>query len=73
MRKRLMFVLLAVPVLSGTALWSGGLTGGPNSCLQNPPPSCQFDPVCTQNCAAMFPNDPEARCECSLGCCMPID
>jgi hypothetical protein len=44
-----------------------------NSCLQNPPPNCQFDPVCTANCSALYPKDPEARCECSLGCCMPID
>jgi hypothetical protein len=69
MRKRLVFVLLAIPVLSGTALWSSGR----NSCLQNPPPNCQFDPVCTAKCAEMHPYDLEARCQCSLGCCMPID
>lgn len=69
MRKRLVFALLVVPVLSAPALWSTP----PNSCLQNPPPNCQFDPVCTAYCAAQFPKDPEARCECSLGCCMPIE
>lgn len=47
----------------------------PNSCLLNPPPNCTFDPVCTANCDVTNPykEDPEANCECKLGCCMPID
>jgi len=73
-KTRLGFILMGVLLLvAGTFRMAPGLRALPNSCLMNPPPNCEFDPVCTADCDVQFPKDPEASCECKLGCCRPID
>jgi hypothetical protein len=75
-RRRLGFALMLV-----LSLLAGSAGRGPvqhalsNSCLTNPPPNCEFDPVCTLACDAQFPPDkhPDANCECKLGCCRPFE
>lgn len=72
-------VLMALVLATLSGSWSTQANqvsqslGRPGSCLQNPPPQGTFDLDCLAKCAAEFPNNAEARCQCSLGCIRPID
>lgn len=72
-RTSLLFALALLVAAAAARSGSAASLGPRSSCLTNPPPNCEFDPVCTSNCAALYPKDAEARCECALGCCLPID
>lgn len=73
MKRRAAFVLMMV-LVSGSGALKAAPENPPNSCLMNPPPNCEFDPACIAGCDAQYPYeaDPDANCECKLGCCVPL-
>jgi len=75
MKRQVALVLMAALYFSTGALQSAPEPEVGNSCLLNAPPNCTFDPVCTADCDVLYPRaaDPDANCECKLGCCMPLD
>jgi hypothetical protein len=70
MRRKTSLLLAFVLLVTLVSIGSGGAAARVTSCISNPPPNCDFDPVCLEYCSVLHPKDAEARCLCGLGCCM---